>query len=94
MLATVARAMVLWLAVAVPGRTRSKVVCAVTPSLKRVTVTGTPAPMCWTSAPKMCRSTHSVDRSATSNSGAPSAAAMPTAAVRAMTTPLIGAVTV
>lgn len=76
------------------GQDALKVVCAVTPSLKRVTVTGTPAPMCWTSAPKMCRSTHRVDRSATSNSGAPSAAAMPTAAVRAITTPLIGAVTV
>ena len=45
-LAMVARATVLWLAVAVPGNTRSSVVCVDTPSLRRVTVTGTPAPMC------------------------------------------------
>lgn len=56
LLSTVARATVLWLAVAVPG-TRSRRVVWLAPSAMRVTVTGTPAVMCWVSAPKICRST-------------------------------------
>ncbi|MNV52727.1 hypothetical protein D3C71_1448340 [compost metagenome] len=90
-LRTVARATVLWLAVAVPGNTRSSVVPWLTPSVMRVTVTGTPAVMCCVSAPKMCRSTHNSDRSPISNSGVPSPATAPTCACRASTTPLIGA---
>ncbi len=89
-----ARATVLWLAVAVPGSTRSRVVSACAPSLMRVMVTGEPARMCWASKPNTCRSTHSVDRSATSNSVVPSAATDPTSALRASTTPLIGVLTV
>jgi hypothetical protein len=92
-LSSVARATVLWLAVAVPGSTRSSVVCACTPSLIRVTVTGAPGCKCVASAPNTCRSTHSFDRSAISNSGAPSGTTAPTAALRASTTPEIGATT-
>ena len=90
----VARATVLWLAVAVPGSTRSSTVSSVAPSLRRVTVTGTPGRMCCASAPKICRSTHSDDKSAISNSGVPSLATAPIDALRASTTPEIGAVTV
>ncbi len=92
-MSTVARATVLWLAVAVPGNTRSSVVDWLTPSVMRVTVTGTPAVMCWVSAPKMCRSTHSCERSPISNSSWPSAATPPTCAWRDSTTPEIGALT-
>ena len=86
-----ARATVLWLAVAVPGRIRSITVSTPFSSPMRITVTGRPAGRCEASAPNTCRSTHSVDRSAISNSGVPSTATSPIAALRASTTPEIGA---